>query len=710
MQPFTRQLAEARLGPCPSEIKVGPASYRVELNADPAVVRENGKNGEKTYPIVHVMGGKNVYYLLTPLERGRLQVLPLAYDVRRKEWYDTAASGMRHFGRESDQPLDWRDPLFTFNTSCYGCHVSQLALNYNLETDTYHTAWAEPGINCETCHGPSGKHVQAFTQAVPGKPPEQLGLISTKSFTPEQHNAACSVCHAKMSWITSSYPPGERYFDHYDLVTLENPDFYPDGRDLGENYTYTGWRMNRCAYAGQMHCLHCHASSGRYIFIDQPANNACLPCHADRVKNATAHTHHKEGSVGNECIACHMPQTEFARMRRTDHSMRPPTPATTLAFKSPNACNLCHKDQDAAWADQQVRRWHRKDYQAPVLHQAGLIAAARRHDWSRLPQMLSYLSDKGRDEIFTTSLIRLLGHCTDSRKWPALHQALKDPSPLVRSAAALGLIGHATPESQAALLAATGDEYRLVRIRAATVLGGLSRDSLSLADRRRLDSATQEDEAALKARPDDWNSQYNLGNHYLERGERRWALKAYQNAHWLRPDVVLPLVNAAMAHAQLGQTREAEQSLTKALVLEPTNAVANFNLGLLRAEQHKPVEAERCLRLALKSEPTMAQAAYNLAVLLASDRLLEAIEWCRKAHQAQPDEPKYAYTLAFYLNTQGDRREAMTLLRQLIARHPQYDDSYGLLASLYEQIGDRASAAELYRQRQRRGQPGKSQP
>ena len=39
--------------------------------------------------MVQAMGGKNVYYFLTPLEKGRLQVLPVAYDVRQKEWFNT---------------------------------------------------------------------------------------------------------------------------------------------------------------------------------------------------------------------------------------------------------------------------------------------------------------------------------------------------------------------------------------------------------------------------------------------------------------------------------------------------------------------------------------------------------------------------------------------------------------------------------------------
>jgi hypothetical protein len=73
-----------------------------------------------------------------------------------------------------------------------------------------------------------------------------------------------------------------------------------------------------------------------------------------------------------------MPTTAFARMTRSDHSMRPPTPAATLAFKSPNACTLCHTDHDAAWADRQVRAWHAKDYQAPVLSRGRLVEAARK--------------------------------------------------------------------------------------------------------------------------------------------------------------------------------------------------------------------------------------------------------------------------------------------------------------------------------------------
>ena len=86
-----------------------------------------------------------------------------------------------------------------------------------------------------------------------------------------------------------------------------------------------------------------------------------------------------------------MPMTAFARMKRSDHSMLPPAPAATIAYQSPNACNLCHADKDAAWADEQVRQWRTRDYQAPVLQRAALVAAARKRDWTKQPEMLAYI-------------------------------------------------------------------------------------------------------------------------------------------------------------------------------------------------------------------------------------------------------------------------------------------------------------------------------
>ena len=699
MRPFTSEFAEANLSTQKEEIKVGNSHYRLEFNNTSGWVRERGPDGEKRYDIKQAMGGKNVFYFLTPTERGRFQVLPVAYDVRKKEWFNTTASMIRHFTNVRDEALGWNERPLTFNTACYSCHVSQLSTNYDAKTDTYNTVWAEPGINCETCHGPSKEHNRVCREAFKGTVPSDLKIIRTKTFTVDQHNSSCGPCHAKMQPLTTSFRPGDRYFDHYDLTTLEDQDFSPDGRDLGENYTLTLWRMSPCVKSGKLSCMHCHTSSGRYRFaLNETANQACLPCHQKHVQNPTTHTHHSAGSAGSKCISCHMPMTEFARMRRTDHSMVPPAPAATLAFKSPNACNLCHTDRDASWANKKVREWRSRDYQSPILRRARLIEAARKRDWSRLQDMLTYIQSKERDEIYSTSLIRLLGGCESDRKWPAILGALKDRSPLVRSAAASALQFCPDPKAGDALVKAAWDEYRIVRIRAAMALSARPEIRLDEKDQKQVAFASEEYLDSLISRPDDWASHYNMGNYFLARGDLPSALVAFTVASKLEPKSALPLVNISIAYAQLGESERAENSLGNALRVDPDSAEANFNMGLLKAEQKDLQDVERYFRLALKHNPQMAQAAYNLGVLLARDRIDEGTEWCRKAYEFRPGEPRYGYTLVFLKRQKGDVEGAVKTSREVIKRSPGYGPIYLILGDILEKQGRINEALAVYRQ------------
>ncbi len=703
MQPYTPEFARADLSPQNMDLVIGKYRYRVNIGPKAGWVMETGPKGKKKkYPILHARGGTDVFYFLTPLERGRLQTLPVAYDVRTRQWFDTAASGVRHFGSgRPEETINWKEWPYTFNTACFNCHVSQLRTNYDLQTDTYRTTWAEAGINCETCHGPSKGHNEVMRATPEGQAPPDLKIISVKKMTTGQRNALCGSCHAKASPLTAAFPPGDRFFDHFDLVTLENPDYYPDGRDLGENYTYTTWLMSPCVKSGKLDCIKCHTSSGRYRFKDDAkANEACLPCHAERVAKASEHSHHSPDKPGvpSKCISCHMPMTSFARMNRSDHSMLPPAPAATVKFGSPNACNSCHKDKDAAWADQQVRQWRTRDYQGSILFRSGLADAARKRDWQRLPEMLAYFTSQERDEVFAASLIRLTMAAPDEGVSPALLKAAQDPSPLVRAAAAEALSVRPGQESFQALVAAAADSYRLVRVRAAASLAQYPERWLKGADLDKVKQATAEYLASLTARPDQWTSHYNLGNYYLSQGEAKQALAAYDTALKIEPRAAMAMVNAAMACVQLGENNQADRSLVKAIRIAPDNAEAHFNLGLLRGEQNRGPEAERELKEAFRLDPKMAPAAYNLCILTAKDRPKEALSWCRKAAELNPQEPKYAYTLAFYQKKQGDLEGAAATLKGLISQHPGFTDGYLLLAETYVQQGERPQAAEVLRQ------------
>ena len=685
MQPYTAELARTKLTPQTTEVKAG--KYRFLFDLQKGAVNEDGPEGAKSYPIVQAMGGKNVFYFLTSLERGMLQVLPVAYDVRRHEWFDTTASAMRHFGDRRDEVLYWKERPLTFNTSCFSCHVSQLSKNYDLRSDTYHTTWAEPGINCETCHGPSAEHADLFRKLPPSQPaPADLKLIVMSKMSIEQQNAACAPCHAKMSPVTMNFVPGDGFFDHFDLAAFENPDFYPDGRDLGENYTYTLWRLSPCVKSGKLDCIHCHTSSGRYRFKEPAkANEACLPCHEDKVKNAPAHTHHEAGNLGNECISCHMPVTEFARMRRSDHSMRPPAPAATIAFNSPNACNLCHTDQDAAWADKLVRQWSKRDYQKPVLENAQLIAAARKGDWTKLPPILAYLTSSTREEIQTVSLVRLLETCEAPQKWPVLRSLLQDRSPLIRAAVADALGQHPDELNSSALLQATKDDYRLVRVRAATALAPTPEDRLPEDSRASVHTAMAEAVDSMKSRPDDMASHYNLGNFFMARRQMPDAAVEFETASRLQPDALPPYVNVAVVYSTLGQNDKAESSLRRALRLDPTNAPAQLNLGMLLAEMGKTYDAEQAFRASFRYDPHSAQAAYNLGILLSTDQPQESLVWAARAAELRPDNAQYGYTYAFYLQQAGRVEQALKIIRHVRELHPDDENSAMLERKLVQQ-------------------------
>ncbi|GAB4241373.1 MAG: multiheme c-type cytochrome [Acidobacteriota bacterium] len=684
MQPFRPDLPG--LVPPGSPIQAQGATYRVVFAADRAELFSLDAPGTR-YPLQWALGGKNVYYFLTELEKGRLQVLPVAFDVREGSWFDAMGSMVRHFHNEEDEPLPWTDRRLTFNTSCFHCHVSQLAKNYDPGTDSYATQWREPGVNCETCHGPGGEHAAWFrAHQEEGSVPQDLKILSTKQLPPDRVDALCASCHAKLFPVSAGFVPGEPFFDHFGLVTLEDLDFYPDGRDLGENYTFTAWLMNPCARAGELHCLHCHTSSGRDRHGEDP-DQACMPCHQELVANPEPHTHHPADSDGSRCAGCHLPRTSFARMVRHDHSLRPPAPAATLAFGSPNACNLCHTDQDAAWADRWARRWYGNTYQERILQAGRLIQAARQRRWEELPEMAAYLRSRDRDPVVTASLLLLLRDYPGTEKWELLEPLLADGSPLVRRAA-VSLLADAPAETALRPLEqAANDPRRLVRFAAAVALVEHARLLEAPQVRSRFAALLQEYRSGLEARPDDWTAQYNLGNLLLRLEQRPAALAAFVQACRVGPPVAAPWVNRSIVAAELGRVQEAEEALREGLAVFPDDAALHFNLGLLLAERGDLEAAESHLRKAWEADPRLAAAAYNLAVLLAERGDREALAWARRAAHAAPDVPRYPYTLAFYLAQFGELEKAIAELRRMVAAGHADAPAYLLLAELLARSG-----------------------
>ena len=690
MMDFSNVFAMEHLSECKNFITIGNDAYKYD----------NGKiierSSKRSFPIRHILGGKYVYYFLTPFENGKLQTLPLGYDVKRKEWFDITSSSIRVHQDIVDEALPWTDRQYTFNTACFSCHVSQLSTNYNIQTDTYETTWLEPGINCETCHGPAAKHNRVFLEAKQtGIEPDSVYLrtfTQEKGFSADIVNATCAYCHAKSISLTKTYKVGERFFDHFDLVGPEHPDFYPDGRDLGENYTYSSWLMSPCVQNSDMDCLHCHTSSGRFRQKDDP-NASCLPCHAERVANASQHTKHKPGSSGNECINCHMPKTSFARMERSDHSMRPPVPAATAAYGSPNACNNCHSTKSPEWAESFIREHFSGKWQDEIMRNAEYLDQLRQGNDENLDNILPDMI-RPMDEVTLSALIRSLQNVRDERIITLCYYFSGHDSPLVRASALTTLADYDEDIVQETLYKACSDSIRLVRTRAAAELLAIPQNLIPETYRASVKRAINEYKNSLTAFPDREVSHFNLGHFHESRTETADALKSYRKALSLRPDMTEASINLAMLYYNIGMVDSAMYFFQQAVNNDPDHIEANINLGLLFSELGYRNDAINAFETAYNKGQS-AVAAYNLAVLYSRQDPDSTLSYAKIAYELEPGDAKYVYTYAFYLSAQGFTQRSADLLETSLTNNVRSFDIYYLLGTIYQRLEEKPALQKL---------------
>lgn len=677
LQPWSAELAAA-IPEHSGTIEVEGKHYQAFITPERGWVSEDGTH---EYDIVYTLGGKNYYNLLTLLPDGRLQVLPIFYDVRNKVWENTTMSMLRHFddGRV-DAPLTWRDSMLTFNAACFSCHVSQIDSNYDPETDTYATTWNEPGISCESCHGPSSEHIRIFKETPEGTLPENMGLIGWHDMSLEEQSSTCAGCHTKGGPISEGFETGELYWDHYDLTTFEHTDYYPDGRDLGENYTMGSWWLSPCVKEGNLTCTDCHTSSGRDKNKNNP-NDACVTCHQKRVNNVKTHSHHEDLT----CVACHMPMNPFGGMNQSDHSMRPPMPNLSKAVGSRNACVMCHKDKDNDWALKNIKKWHPtfEEDTASELERALLVKALREGDWKKLPAVYAFINNPESNPLFVTSLIRMLPPSSDPHPHSIFQKLITDSEyPLVRSAAATALNADTLSTDRPALFKALHDPYRLVRVRAVERLIALPDSDIPKEYRAAFDAAEKEMWSSLNLRQDHWSTHYNAGNILMRQNRLDEATVKYDRAHKLRNDIPQPLINGSMAFAQLGNLTDAETRLRKATQLPEPSAEAHFNLGLLYAEQGRTDEAQKQLTRSLEINPQNAQAAYNLAIMLAGKNYPETFRLLNEAIKADPYNPRTVQTLAFYYMKTRQPNLARKVIKQAFERGVRTPE----LTGIYQQL------------------------
>ena len=287
--------------------------------------------------------------------------LPAQWDVQNRIWRPYMARAGTDWWVERYPADNLKRPT---GPLCDGCH----SVNYNPRTGSV-TEW---NVGCEKCHGPGSDHVAK---------PSRANIVNPSRLDFVHANDVCIQCHSqgrplsdpingryydwpvgfqvgldlKNYWQLEEHKPGETNFTHFADGTAHK------NRMQGNDF------VNSAMYTHGVSCFSCHDVHGTENSADllKPASVMCLECHGPNSPNGPRaatieqHTHHKAGSAGSECTACHMPkiQQTIADVNVRAHTFRFIPPAETDALKIPNSCNTCHADKTTKWAADALRSW-----------------------------------------------------------------------------------------------------------------------------------------------------------------------------------------------------------------------------------------------------------------------------------------------------------------------------------------------------------------
>jgi predicted CXXCH cytochrome family protein len=289
--------------------------------------------------------------------------LPVQWVVGKREWrpYMVPATGG-----------DWWAAFYPADNmqrptgpTCDGCH----SVGYDIHTKQV----AEWNVGCERCHGPGSEHVEH---------PGPGNIVNPSAMDSVAATDTCIQCHSQgrpatipiegkyYDWPVG-YRVGLKLADFWKLedCTLGQTNFlyFPDctahkNRMQGNDF------VQSVMYRHGITCASCHDVHGtaNYAQLRKPADQICLDCHGPTSPNGphTAtieeHTHHKVGSAGSQCVACHMPKIETEGVPGafvSAHTFRFISPAMTDQYQIPNPCTSCHADKTTAWAKETMNRW-----------------------------------------------------------------------------------------------------------------------------------------------------------------------------------------------------------------------------------------------------------------------------------------------------------------------------------------------------------------
>jgi len=699
MQPAT---PETMLGQFGGEaLTLGGVAWEFTVVDDAFRVTTTEPAGEtEEHEITHTFGFFPLQQYLVPMEGGRLQTLPVAWDSRPEteggqRWFHLYDGAQLRAG----DPLHWQGRIQTWNHQCADCHSTALERGYDEAADAYDTTWHALDVSCEACHGPGSEHVR-WARAAPDTPQgEPYGLqaplrrapgswqlspgqaIARRSHPPEHAEAeiaTCAPCHSRRARIQGAPLPGEPFLDGYLPALLDEGLYFANGRMRDEVYVWGSFQQSRMHAAG-VTCSDCHEPHS--LEVRGGPDEVCSNCHLPAAFATPEHHGHPADSAGARCVACHMPERTYMGVdARRDHSLQVPRPDVAARTGSPSVCLDCHPGRDAQWATDALA-------QRGALRTTPAAADAIADAWRGAPgagaALAAFLDDPEQAPIVRATSAALLGGRLTRETLPALRSALSDPKPLVRLGGVYALDALAPTDRLALGRDRLQDPIRAVRIEAARSLAAVPPGGWDPKDRVALARALAEYREAQELSLDQPEAQLNLSQLESRMGDLDAALRRAQAAADLAPDSPVPWIHLADVQRERGEEEAAEATLRRGLTSAPRAADLHLALGFALVRQGRSADALGALADAFALSPESNRIAYAYALALnGAGSTGEAITILEQAIQRAPQDRQLLVALVTFERDRGDVAAAIRWADTLAAQDPMDSAAQSLRRSL----------------------------
>ena len=637
------------------------------------MITTDDENGTlQDYEIAYTFGVYPLQQYMIKFPKGKVQVLDIAWDSR-----DQKEGGQRWFHLHPDDNvtaqdvLHWTGPNLNWNFMCADCHSTNLQKNYDIKTKSFHTTYDNITLTCASCHGNGAEHLEWAKNPKVFKGKNKYGLLidlkkNKWNIDPKSGKATldgkidrrevemCAQCHARRAQLDNSYKPGEKFDAHYLLSQLGESLYFSNGAIKDEVYEYGSFKQSKMYEAG-VTCSDCHDVHS--LSRDTLNDTVCFKCHQASTYTSTKHHFHQENARGASCISCHMPSRTYMGVdERNDHSFRLPRPDLSVGTDNPNACNQCHTDKDAQWANDVMVKWYGK---VPVGKQNFAHALDALHTSSQnAPQSLYEVLMGSQPNIAKATAIAYLGNYPSQQTYTTTLQMLRNSDSDIRLSALQALEAFPAQMRVQETIKVLDDEAKMVRIEAAKQLSILPKGELDAVTAAKLSKGIEEYRQTLLFNADRPESQTALGTLYANLGEPEKAKAAFEEALRIQKAYTPATINYVHFLQNTNQEDEAFSILLNGLKNSSEQSELHYALGLWYVRHHDTTKALEALGRAANLDKDNAQFQYVYAVALANDNVKEAISILESSLKKHTGDVQTLYALVYYCRQIGDNKTA----------------------------------------------------